>query len=144
MSTKVFGNVATGNHIEIRTKMSIVAKRDYQNSHKAAMSLANGDLGFKMVSSDADSDIILLRGALLSVTTNGNTVTRNNLTIQMLDDSVENTENFEDAVEFLKRENKLGPYSGLENLSKEELLRRKGNLEESIKIIDKVLEEPGN
>lgn len=108
------------------------------------MSLANGDLGFKMVSSDADSDIILLRGALLSVTTKGNTVTRDNLTIQMLDDSVENTENFEDAVEFLKRENKLGPYAGLENLSKKELIRRKDNLEKSIELIDKVLEEPGN
>lgn len=144
MSTKVFGNVATGNHIEIRTKMSLVAKRDYQNSTKAAMSLANGDLGFKMISADVDSDIVLLRGALISVTTNGTVVNKNKLTMQILDESIENTENFEDAIEFLKRENKLGPYAGLENLSKEELVKRKENLEKSIELIDKVLEEPGN
>ncbi|MGL4944815.1 MAG: hypothetical protein ACRC4Z_00980, partial [Fusobacteriaceae bacterium] len=71
-------------------------------------------------------------------------VNKNKLTMQILDESIENTENFEDAIEFLKRENKLGPYAGLENLSKEELVKRKENLEKSIELIDKVLEEPGN
>jgi hypothetical protein len=144
MSTKVFGNVTSGNHIEVRTKMSVIAKRNYHNATRSAMSMGDGEMGFKMISADLDSDIVLLRGALLSVTNDSKTTLKQNITLQFLDDSIDNADNFEDAIEFLKKENRLGTYANLENLSKEELMKRKNNLEESIQSIDKILEEPGN
>lgn len=143
MSTKVFGDRNTGNFIEIRTKISLLGKRSFANATKAAMSMVDGGVGFKVVSVDQDADIVLLRSALVSITTNGEPKV-NNITLQDIDKSIENLENFEQAIEFLKRENKLGPYAGMENLSKEELETRRDNLYSNIELVEKYIAEKGN
>lgn len=143
MSTKVFGDIETGNYIEVRTKISLLGKRNFANAHKASMSMENGGVGFKVVSVDQDADIVLLRNALISITTDGNPKNKG-LTLQDIDNSIENVENFEQAIEFLKRENKLGPYAGLENLSKEELENRRKNLIASLKLVNQHIVEKGN
>ncbi|MGL5854217.1 MAG: hypothetical protein ACRCYA_03160 [Cetobacterium sp.] len=143
MSTKIFGDIETGNYIEVRTKISLLGKRNFANAHKATMSMVDGGVGFKVVSVDLDADIVLLRNALVSITTNK--IPKNKgLTLQDIDSSLENVENFEQAIEFLKMENKLGPYAGLENLSKEELGKRRENLIASLKIVNKHIAEKGN
>lgn len=143
MSTKVFGDRDTGNYIEVRTKISLLGKRSFANATKAAMSMTDGGVGFKVVSVDQDADIILLRSALVSITSNKETKV-NNITLQDIDKSIENLENFEQAIEFLKRENKLGPYAGIENLSKEELKTRRDNIYSNLEIIEKYIAEKGN
>lgn len=143
MSTKVFGDRNTGNFIEIRTKISLLGKRSFANATKAAMSMVDGGVGFKVVSVDQDADIVLLRSALVSITTNGESKA-NNITLQDIDKSIENLENFEQAIEFLKRENKLGAYAGMENLSKEELETRRDNLYSNIELVEKYIAEKGN
>ncbi|WP_297635181.1 hypothetical protein [uncultured Clostridium sp.] len=141
--TKIFGEPQTGNCIEIREKISLLGKRKFANSAKSAMAMTEVGMGFRNVPVDQDADIILLRSCLVSITTNGKPKT-NNLTLQDIDDSVENLENFEQAIEFLKRENKLGEYGKLTELSKEELEVRRDNLYSNIEFIEKLIEEKGN
>ncbi len=143
MLTKVFGDRDTGNYIEVRTKISLLGKRNFANATKAAMSMTDGGVGFKVVSVDQDADIILLRSALVSITNNGEPKV-NNITLQDIDKSIENLENFEQAIEFLKMENKLGPYAGMENLSKEELETRRDNLYSNLELVEKYIAEKGN
>lgn len=144
MSIKVFGDTNTGNYIEVRTKISLLGKRNFANATKAAMSMTDGGVGFKVVSVDQDADIILLRSALVSITTNGEEPKVKNITLQDIDKSIENLENFEQAIEFLKMENKLGPYAGMENLSKEELGNRRKNLIANLKLVNQYIAEKGN
>lgn len=141
--TKIFGNTDTGNYIEIRTKISLLAKKKFANSAKSSMAMMDGGMGFRNVPIDQDADIILLRNALTSITNDGKTKSKN-LTLQDIDDSVENLENFEQAIEFLKRENRLGKYGDLTELSKEELENRKENIYSNLEFIEKLIEEKGN
>ena len=143
MLTKVFGDRDTGNYIEVRTKISLLGKKTFANATKAAMSMTDGGVGFKVISVDQDADIVLLRSALVSVTTNGESKVKN-ITLQDIDKSIENLENFEQAIEFLKMENKLGPYAGMENLSKEELETRRDNLYSNLELVEKYIAEKGN
>lgn len=141
--TKIFGEIETGNYIEIRTKISLIGKRNFANATKAAMSMTDNSVGFKVVSVDQDADIMLLRNALISITTDRKTK-NTGITLQDIDNSVENLENFEQAIEFLKMENKLGPYSGIENLSKKELEDKRDTLYSNLELIEKYITEKGN
>lgn len=143
MSTKIFGDIETGNHIEIKTKISFLGKRRFTNATKAAVSMTDGGVGFKVVSIDQDADIVLLRNALISIT--NNRITKNTgITLQDIDDSFDNLQNFEQAIEFLKRENKLGEYDKLGDLSKQELEIRRDNLYSNIEFIENLIETKGN
>lgn len=141
--TKIFGNTDTGNYIEVRTKISLLAKRKFENSTKSSVGMVDGSLGYRNVPIDQDADIILLRNALTSITTGGKTKSKN-LTLQDIDDSVENLENFEQAILFLKRENKLGIFGELTELSKEELEIRRDNTYSNLEFIENLIEEKGN
>lgn len=141
--TKIFGEVESGNYIEVRTKISLLGKKKFENSTRSSMGLIDGTLGYRHVSIDQDADIILLRNALTSITTDGKTKSKN-LTLQDIDDSVENLENFEQAIQFLKRENKLGVFGELTELSKEELEIRRDNIYSNLEFIEKLIEEKGN
>ncbi len=141
--TKIFGEVESGNYIEVRTKISLLGKRKFENSTKSSVGMVDGSLGYRNVSIDQDADIILLRNALTSITTDGKTKSKN-LTLQDIDDSVENLENFEQAIQFLKRENKLGVFGELTELSKEELEIRRDNIYSNLEFIEKLIEEKGN
>ncbi|WP_432204441.1 hypothetical protein ACQ9ZF_05125 [Cetobacterium somerae] len=143
MSTKVFGEIETGNYIEVRTKISFLGKKKFANSTKSSMAMTDGGMGFRNIPVDQDADIILLRGALVSITTEGKTKSKS-LNLQDIDDSVENVQNFEQAIDFLKRENKLGEYGNLTELSKDELEVRRDNLYSNIEFIEKLIEEKGN
>lgn len=141
--TKIFGKIEDGNYIEVRTKISLLGKRKFENSTKSSVGMVDGSLGYRNVSIDQDADIILLRNALTSITTDGKTKSKN-LTLQDIDDSVENLENFEQAIQFLKRENKLGVFGELTELSKEELEIRRDNIYSNLEFIEKLIEEKGN
>lgn len=141
--TKIFGDTTEGkNYIEVRRKISLIAKRNFANTAKTSMAVQDGAINFKMISADLDSDIVLLRSALVSITTDGKT--KEKPTIQDIDDSIANVDNFEQAIEFLKRENKLGEYGKLEELSKEELIVRRENIQTNLNYVDKLIEAKGN
>ena len=141
--TKIFGEVESGNYIEVRTKISLLGKRKVANSAKSSVAMTDGGMGYRNVPIDQDADIILLRNALVSITTDGKTKSKN-LTLQDLDDSIENLENFEQAIQFLKRENKLGVFGELTELSKEELEIRRDNIYSNLEFIENLIEEKGN
>ncbi|MEG0729786.1 MAG: hypothetical protein RR191_05595 [Cetobacterium sp.] len=141
--TKIFGEIESGNYIEVRTKISLIGKRKFANSAKSSLGMIDGALGYRHISIDQDADIILLRNSLTSITTDGKTKSKN-LTLQDIDDSIENLENFEQAIEFLKRENKLGVYGELTELSKEELEIRRDNIYSNLEFIENLIEEKGN
>lgn len=141
--TKIFGEIESGNYIEVRTKISLIGKRKFANSAKSSVGMIDGALGYRNVSIDQDADIILLRNSLTSITNEGKTKSKN-LTLQDIDDSIENLENFEQAIEFLKRENRLGVYGELTELPKEDLEIRRDNLRSNLEFIEKLIEEKGN
>lgn len=143
MSTRVFGDLETGNHIEVRTKISLLGKRKFANSTKSTMAMTEAGMGFRNVPIDQDADIILLRSALISITTKGIPRAKD-LNLQDIDNSIENLENFEQAIEFLKRENKLGEYGKLTELSKKDLEIKRDNLYSNIEFIEKLIDEKGN
>lgn len=138
---KIFGD-PQGNHIEIETRISLLQKKNFLNANKAAIGLADGATGFKFVDVDQDADIVLLRGSLKYIKDNNKTIENPNLSD--IDNSVENIDNFEDAIEFLKRENKLGVWANIDKLSKEELIKRQETLKENLVVLNNLIEEKGN
>lgn len=141
--TKIFGEVESGNYIEVRTKISLLGKKKFENALKSILDISVDKYNYRNVPVEQDEDIILLRNCLVSITTDGKTKSKN-LNLQDIDDSVENLENFEQAILFLKRENKLGEYGKITELSKEELEIRRDNIYSNLEFIEKLIEEKGN
>ncbi len=141
--TKIFGDTDTGNYIEVRTKISLLGKKKFENALKSILDISADKYNYRNVPVEQDEDIILLRNCLVSITTDGKTKSKN-LNLQDIDDSVENLENFEQAILFLKRENKLGEYGKITELSKEELEIRRDNIYSNLEFIENLIEEKGN
>ena len=144
MGTKVFGNPDEGNYIEVKSRISYMTKREMEIAERAAQVNRIGGAEFKNIRITEDPNIILLRAVIITLTENGITYKGNDITIEVLRNSVNNTENIEEAIEFLAEENRLGIWGELENLGIDELKTKKIFFEKAIALIDKKVELLGN
>ncbi|MGL4976996.1 MAG: hypothetical protein ACRC5G_03180 [Cetobacterium sp.] len=141
--TKIFGDINTGNYIEVKNKISLLGRRNFSNATRASMSMGDNSVGYKMIAPEQDPDIILLRACLISITTDNETISKN-ISLSDIDRSQENIDNIEEAIEHLKRVNRLGAYAGIEFLEVEELETRKKEINKNLDLINELIEKKGN
>lgn len=139
--TKIFGDI-NGNHIEVRTRVGLFGKKQYNNALRTVMSISGDENRFRMVQPEEDADIILLKGALVLICENGNVI--KNPSFKNMAESFGNEANMEEAIQFLKLNNKLGEYAAFESMDKEALEKRVESLYKEIELIEAEIEKKGN
>lgn len=139
--TKVFGDL-NGNYIEVRTRISLTTKKHYQSASKAGLAFSNGEAYHKVLEPQNDPDLILLKSSILTLKEGGKEV--KNPSWDAINASVENLDNMEEAIEHIKRENRLGDYAVISSASIEKLQEMRTNILSNLEYVEKEIEKRGN